>query len=56
MDEDQEDSLSKQILNMVLENNALRDTAFPFVTGYVVFNIIILVLLIYISVVITIKR
>jgi hypothetical protein len=53
--EDTEDSLSKQVLNMILENNAVRDTAFPFITGYLVFNIIILILLIYISVLISLR-
>jgi len=43
------------MLNMVLENNALRDTAFPFITGYIVFNILILALLIYISVRISLR-
>ena len=50
-----EDSLTKQVLNMILENNAVRDTAFPYVTGYIVFNIILLILLIYISVRISLK-
>ena len=40
---------------MILENNAFRDTAFPFITGYLVFNVIILVLLIYISVRISLR-
>jgi len=53
--EDTEDSLSKQVLNMILENNAIRDTAFPFITGYLVFNIVILILLIYISVRISLR-
>jgi hypothetical protein len=54
--EDGEDeSLTRQVLNMVLENNAIRDTAFPYITGYIVFNVIILILLIYISVRISIK-
>lgn len=55
MDEDSEDSLSKQVLSMILENNSIRDTAFPFITGYIVFNVIILALLIYISVRISFK-
>ena len=46
MDESEDESLTKQVLNMVLENNAL----FPYVTGWLVFNVIILILLIYISV------
>jgi len=54
VDQDEE-SLTKQVLNMLLENNAIRDTAFPYLTGYLVFNIIILVLLIYISVRISLR-
>lgn len=50
-----EESLTKQVLNMLLENNAIRDTAFPYLTGYLVFNIVILVLLIYISVRISLR-
>jgi hypothetical protein len=54
--EDGEDeSLTRQVLNMILENNAIRDTAFPYITGYLVFNIIILILLIYISVRISLR-
>ena len=40
---------------MILENNSLRESAFPYFTGYIVFNVIILVLLIYISVRISLK-
>lgn len=40
---------------MILENNALRDSVSPYLTGYLVFNVIILVLLIYISVRISLK-
>jgi len=54
VDQDEE-SLTKQVLNMLLENNAIRDTAFPYLTGYLVFNIIILVLLVYISVKISLR-
>lgn len=50
-----EESLTKQMLNMLLENNAIRDTAFPYLTGYLVFNILILILLIYISVRISLR-
>jgi hypothetical protein len=53
--DDEDESLTKQVLNMILENNAIRDTAFPYITGVIVFNIIVLVLLIYISVRISIK-
>ena len=52
----EDESLTKQMLNMILENNALRDTAYPYFTGWIVFNVIILVLLIYISVVISLRR
>ena len=38
-----------------MENNAVRDAAFPFVTGYLVFNVIILALLIYISIRISLR-
>jgi hypothetical protein len=55
MEDETEESLSKQVLNMVLENNALRDTAFPFITGYIVFNVLILALLIYVSVRISLR-
>lgn len=50
-----EEGLTKQVLNMILENNAIRDSVFPYLTGYVVFNIITLVLLIYISIRISLK-
>ena len=53
--EEEDESLSKQLLNMVLENNAVRDTAIPFVIGYLVLNIIVIVLLIYISIRISLK-
>jgi len=55
MENDDDESLSKQVLNMILENNAIRDTAFPFITGYLIFNVIILALLIYISIKISLK-
>jgi len=53
-DDESEEPLSRQILNMVLDNNAVR-AAYPWLTGYVVFNIIILSLLIYISIRISFK-
>jgi hypothetical protein len=50
--EDSDDeSLTRQVLNMVLENNAV----FPYLTGYLVFNVLILILLIYISIRISIR-
>jgi len=54
-EEGEEESLTNQVLSMILENNAIRNTAFPYLTGYLVFNIIILILLIYISVRISIR-
>ena len=54
-DEETDDGLTKQVLSMILENNSLRESAFPYFTGYIVFNVIILVLLIYISVRISLK-
>ena len=54
-DGETDESLTKQLLNMVLENNAVRDTAIPFVIGYLVLNIIVIVLLIYISIRISLK-
>lgn len=54
-DDDTEESLTKQVLNMIIDNNAIRETAFPYLTGYLVFNVIILALLIYISIRISIK-
>ena len=53
--EQTDESLTKQVLNMILENHALRDSVFPYLTGYLVFNIIIMVLLIYISIRISLK-
>jgi len=46
-----DESLSKQVLNMALENTGLLSV----LTGYVVFNVAILILLIYISVRISLK-
>jgi len=54
-DDESEETLTKQVLNMILENHALRDSVFPYLTGYLVFNVLILVLLIYISVKISIR-
>jgi len=50
MDEEDE-SLSKQVLNLVLENTGLLSV----LTGYIVFNVAILILLVYISVRISLK-
>lgn len=53
--DESEETLTKQVLNMILENHALRDSLAPYLTGYLVFNVIILVLLIYISIRISLK-
>ena len=50
-DSDDESSLTRLVLNMVLENNAV----FPYITGWLVFNVIIMILLIYISVRISLR-
>jgi hypothetical protein len=54
MDSDDE-SLTKQVLNMVLENNAIKDTVFPYLIGWFAFNIVILMMLVYISVRLTLR-
>jgi hypothetical protein len=54
-DDESEETLTKQVLNMILENHALRDSLGPYLTGYLVFNVVILILLIYISVRISLK-
>lgn len=43
---DEDESLTKQVLSMVLENQAL----FPYLVGWAAFNIVILILLIYIAI------
>ena len=54
-DDESEETLTKQVLNMILENHALRDSVSPYLTGYLLFNVVILILLIYISVRISLK-
>jgi hypothetical protein len=54
MDEEEE-PLTKQLLNMLVDNNDLRQTASPYITAYLIFNLIILILLIYISVRISLR-
>jgi len=51
MDDTEDESLSRQVLNMILENNVV----FPWITGYAVFQVILLALLIYISIRINFK-
>jgi hypothetical protein len=48
----EDESLTKQVLTMVLENQAL----FPYLVGWAAFNVVILILLIYISIKITLKH
>jgi len=50
-EESDDESLTRQVLNMVLENNVVT----PYLTGWFVFNVIILCLLIYISIKISLK-
>jgi hypothetical protein len=54
-DDESEETLTKQVLNMIIENHALRDSVSPYLTGYLLFNVVILILLIYISVKISMK-
>jgi len=49
--DDNDESLSKQVMNLALENTGLLYV----LKGYVVFNVAILILLIYISVRISLK-
>ena len=50
-DDEADESLMKQVLNMVLENNALM----PYIAIWGVFNLIILVVLIYIAIRISLR-
>jgi hypothetical protein len=50
-DDETDESLMKQVLNMVLENNALM----PYLAIWGVFNIIILVVLLYIAIRISLR-
>lgn len=47
----EDESLTKQVLTMVLENQAL----FPYLVGWAAFNVVILILLVYISIKITLR-
>lgn len=49
--EESDDSLTKQVLNMILENNAFM----PYIIGWMAFNVIILALVIYISIRISLR-
>lgn len=46
MADETDESLTKQMLNLVLENNVLT----PYVIMWVVFNVILLALLLYVSI------
>ena len=46
MDESTDESLTRQVLSMVLENQAL----FPYLVGWAAFNVVILILLVYIAI------
>jgi hypothetical protein len=49
--DEQEESLTKQVLNMILENNAFM----PYIIGWMVFNALTLALVIYISIRISLR-
>jgi hypothetical protein len=51
MEDSEDESLSRQVLNMILENNAIT----PWIAGWAVFQVILLALLIYISIRISLK-
>jgi len=51
MDDPEDESISKQILNLMFENQIFS----IFAGGWVVFNMVVLVLLIYISIRISLK-
>lgn len=53
--EEKEGDLTSQILNMVLENNAIRERVYPFATVYIIFNVLILVVLLYIAIKVSIR-
>lgn len=46
----EDESLTAQVLNMVLENNAVKEKIYPFLIVYIVFNILILAVLLYIAI------
>jgi len=50
-DGETDESLTKQLLNMVLENNALT----PYIVIWVVIHIIILIILLYVAIRISIR-
>lgn len=52
VEDEPDESLTKQILNMVLENNALT----PYLVIWIVFNIVLLTLLLYVAIRVTIGR
>lgn len=54
-DDDTEESLTKQVLSMILENNAVRGAVLPYLIGWMIFNVMILILVIYISIRISLK-
>ena len=53
--EEKESDLTSQILNMVLENNAVRERVYPFAIVYIIFNVLIFVVLLYIALRVTMK-
>jgi len=55
MAKEEKDDLTSQILNMVLENNAVRERVYPFAIVYIIFNVLIFVVLLYIALRVTLK-
>ena len=53
--DEKESDLTSQILNMVLENNAVRERVYPLALVYIIFNILILVVLLYIAIKVSIR-
>ena len=45
-----DDSLTAQILNLILENSAVKERIYPVLIVYIVFNILMLAVLIYIAI------
>ena len=52
MADETDESLTKQMLNLVLENNVLT----PYVIMWVVFNVILMALLLYVSIRVSIRH
>jgi hypothetical protein len=49
---EEDESLTRQVMSMVLENQAL----FPYLVGWAAFNVVILILLVYIAIRLTLGQ